>query len=162
MNADQIIEHYNMQKHPEGGAFLETYRSGDTLHPEGFAGERNISTGIYFLLKQGEFSAFHKIKSDEMWHFYLGEPLRILEIDLRGNLIETILGRDVLGGEKLQYTVKANHWFASIPNINSKFSFVGCTVSPGFDFQDFELATYKKLSDIYSSHAKIIKELTYE
>jgi predicted cupin superfamily sugar epimerase len=161
MNADEIIEHYKMEKHPEGGAFLETYRSNEKVQLNSFNGERNLSTGIYFLLKKDEFSAFHKIKSDELWHFYLGESLRIIEIDLDGKLKETILGRDILNGEKLQYTVPANHWFASIPNTNSDFSFVGCTVSPGFDFQDFELATYSNLSQIYPSHSEIIKELTY-
>jgi predicted cupin superfamily sugar epimerase len=162
MNADQLIAHYNMEKHPEGGAFLETYRSQEKVQLGSFSGERSLSTGIYFLLKQGEFSAFHKIKSDEMWHFYLGESLRIIEIDLDGKLTETILGRDILNGEKLQYTVAANHWFASIPNTNSKFSFVGCSVSPGFDFQDFELATNNKLSNLYPNHSERIKELTYE
>ena len=162
MNADQLIEHYKMEKHPEGGAFLETYRSSEKTHLNGFKGERNLSTGIYFLLKQGEFSAFHKIKSDEMWHFYLGESLRIIEIDLEGNLIETVLGRNIINGEKVQYTVAANHWFASIPNTNSKFSFVGCSVSPGFDFNDFELATSTKLSNLYPKHNELIKELTYE
>jgi predicted cupin superfamily sugar epimerase len=82
MNADEIIEHYKMEKHPEGGAFLETYRSNEKVQLNSFNGERNLSTGIYFLLKKDEFSAFHKIKSDELWHFYLGESLRIIEIDL--------------------------------------------------------------------------------
>ena len=160
MNANDLIEYFNMTKHPEGGAFLETYKCKENVKFPGFDSTRSYSTGIYFLLQQGEFSAFHKIKSDEMWHFYLGGALKIVEIDLQGNLIETILGRDILKGENLQYVVPANHWFASIPMSDTEFSFVGCTVSPGFDFKDFELASFEKLSSLYPSHSKIIKSLT--
>jgi predicted cupin superfamily sugar epimerase len=91
-------------------------------------------------LKEGDISHFHRIKSDETWHFYAGEELEIYEIDEEGNLIVT-----KLNGLSPQYTVKANRWFGSKPGKDSSFSFVGCTVSPGFDFIDFEIA---KKSDL--------------
>lgn len=161
MNANELINHFELVEHPEGGAFAETYRSIESTNFDNFEGPRHYSTGIYFLLQKGEFSAFHKIKSDEMWHFYLGDSLKIIEIDLEGNLKETILGRDIHKGEMLQYTVKANHWFASMPNNKSDFCFVGCTVSPGFDFKDFELASHSELSSIYPNHSELIKNFTY-
>ncbi len=126
-----------MQPHPEGGYFVETYRSNQTV--ETHNGWRSASTGIFFLLKMGQVSHFHRIKSDEMWHFYMGEPLLILEINENGELEKTILGPDVLNGQEIQHVVKANRWFASTPLEGSTFSFVGCTVAPGFDFVDFEM-----------------------
>jgi len=159
MNPDQLIQHYKMEKHPEGGAFLETYRSPLSATFEGFSGDRACSTGILFLLQQGEISAFHKIKSDEMWHFYLGEPLEVIEIDLTGRLIRTILGSDILQGQHLQYTVKAGHWFAS--HSLGKFSLVGCTVAPGFDFQDFVMAKRSQLVSEYPQHQEPITKFTY-
>ena len=140
---NELIKVYEMIEHPEGGYFKETYRS------EGSFEDRSHSTGIYFLLKEGQKSHFHRIKSDEMWHFYLGDPLLILEIDEEGKLIETVLGRDFQNGMKLQHVVRANRWFASTPYKGSEFSFVGCTVSPGFDFADFELAKRQEFAINY-------------
>jgi predicted cupin superfamily sugar epimerase len=133
----EIIKKFNMQAHPEGGHFTETYRSNELVEMPN--GSRNISTAIYFLLQDEEISHLHRIKSDEMWHFYLGEPLLIFEIDENGQYHETILGPNILEGQKVQYTVRAGRWFGSTPLNASTFSFVGCTVSPGFDFKDFEL-----------------------
>ena len=155
-----ILEHFHLTTHPEGGAYLETYRSHLSGTFYNFKDKRSASTGIYFLLKENEFSAFHRIKSDEMWHFYLGGPLEIIEIDLHGKVITTILGQDFTNGEKLQYVVSAGHWFASKPLKGSQFSFVGCTVAPGFDFKDFELAKRENLILNFPIHNDIISELT--
>lgn len=153
IKADQIIEQYQMQAHPEGGYFKETYRCEEIIN------NRNLSTAIYFLLKNGDKSHFHRIKSDELWHFYIGGPLKVVEIDLEGNLIETVLGKNILKGQVLQYCVKAGHWFGSTPLEKTEFSFVGCTVAPGFDFKDFELAKADELISQYPQHQSIIKEL---
>ncbi len=159
MRAEQIIQHLKMQKHPEGGAFVETYRSSLSAEFISFTGKRSSSTGIYFLLQQGEISAFHRIKSDEMWHFYHGDPLEVVEITPEGKIIRTTLGRDLISGESFQYTVKAGHWFAS--HSLGDFSLVGCTVAPGFDFQDFELAERGSLANAFPEHQELITKFTY-
>lgn len=153
---DKLIEHFNLEKHPEGGYFCESYRSQDYMEneslPENIIGRRNYATAIYFLLGEGDCSKFHRIKSDETWHFYLGGPLVIAEIDEDGQLIETILGQDFISGQKMQYTVKANRWFASYPMANTEFSFVGCSVAPGFDFRDFEIAQSSQLLEEFGEN----------
>ena len=153
-----IINKFEMTAHPEGGYYKETYRSS-TLIETNF-GKRPLSTGIYFLLKAGDVSHFHRIKSDEMWHFYGGDPLIVVEIDESGKLIETRLGTNILKGEVPQYVVKANRWFGSYPADNGRYSFVGCSVSFGFDFNDFELANRDCLENEYPQHKEIIKRLT--
>ena len=159
--AEQLIKKYSLQPHPEGGWYKQTYKSKEfipsTALPERFDGERVFSTAIYFLLERGNFSAFHRIKSDECWHFYAGDALNIYIIDITGELKVVTLGKD--DEQHFQYVVPANSWFASQPVAGSEFSFVGCTVAPGFEFDDFELADAKSLSLLYPQHASIIKEL---
>ena len=160
---NQLIQQYNLQKHPEGGWYAETYKSDELVQgaalPKRFNGDRSFSTAIYFLLEQGNFSAFHRIKSDECWHFYAGDPLHVYVIEQSGRLKTTILGNDFQNGQLFQYVVPANCWFASRPAPGSSHSFVGCTVSPGFEFEDFELADTGELSSLYPQHETIIKEL---
>lgn len=127
--------------------------------PERFGGNRSFSTAIYFLLEQGNFSAFHKIKSDECWHFYAGQTLEVYVIHHNGQLETIRLGSDIANGETFQYVVPAGCWFASRPAIHAEFCFVGCTVAPGFDFADFELAHTSELASIYPAHAETIKNL---
>ena len=163
VTAQQLINHYGLQPHPEGGWYKETYRSNEyilaTALPAGFDGNRVFSTAIYFLLEQNDFSAFHRIKSDECWHFYAGGPLLIYIIRQNGMLDIIKLGNDISKGEVFQYVVPANCWFASKPSVNSIFCFVGCTVSPGFDFADFELANGEVLSALYPMHKIVIGQL---
>jgi len=159
-----IIEHYAMQPHPEGGYYKETYRAAETISsgalPMRFAGARHFSTAIYFLLEQGNFSAFHRIKSDECWHFYAGGALLIYVLNENGSLQTVKLGDDVLKDETFQYVVPAGCWFASAPAQGTEFSFVGCTVSPGFDFEDFELAQKDVLQKQFPQHSELIARLT--
>lgn len=155
-----IKEFFKLQEHPEGGAYRENYRCKDEGEFKGMDRLRSISTGIYFLLNENEKSHFHRIKSDEMWHFYLGGPLEILEINEDGNLFRTIIGRDFLKNEKLQYVVKAGNWFAATPLKGSHYSFVGCTVAPGFDYKDFELATRDYLLKEFPQHQDTILHFT--
>jgi uncharacterized protein len=159
----QLIQQYHLQAHPEGGWYKEMYKSKEMIAlnalPEGFSGDRAFSTAIYFLLEAGNFSAFHRIKSDECWHFYTGDPLLVYVIQPDGKLDIIQLGSNFTNGQLFQFVVPANCWFASRPAPESRFSFVGCTVAPGFDFADFELADANELIKIYPVHAKIIQEL---
>jgi predicted cupin superfamily sugar epimerase len=162
-SAAQWVSLLTLSPHPEGGYFKETYRSAATVPAsalEGrFAGPRNVCTGIYYLLEQGDFSAFHRIKSDEMWHFYAGGALD-LHILHDGVYSFVKIGRDVEAGEHLQYVVPAGAWFASRPSAQSPFSLVGCTVSPGFDFADFEMARAADLLREYPHYADVVGTLT--
>jgi predicted cupin superfamily sugar epimerase len=163
--ASYWVGKYNLAAHPEGGFYAETYRSFENIAqkalPEGFGGDRSFSTGIYFLLEKHNFSAFHRIKSDEMWHFYQGEALEIFVIyPVSGKLDVIRLGDDPDKGETFQAVVPANTWFASRPASGSKYALVGCTVAPGFDFEDFEMADRETLRASFPQHAKLIEELT--
>jgi predicted cupin superfamily sugar epimerase len=137
--AEEYINQLHLQAHPEGGYFREIYRSPQEILFPGFEGNRNLSTSIYFLLKAGQRSALHRIKSDEIWYFHDGGPLDIIEIDENGKEITTRLGKNINDGEVLQHVVKANRWFGATLPEGSDFCLVGCQVSPGFDFKDFEL-----------------------
>ena len=161
--ANQLIQKYNLQPHPEGGWYKQTYKSKERIDadalPERFGAIRAFSTAIYFLLEKGNFSAFHRIKSDECWHFYKGDALDIYIIEQNGELKIISLGNDLEKGHSFQYVVPANCWFASRPAPESEYCFVGCTVSPGFEFEDLELADVTELSVMYPQHKSIIKEL---
>ncbi|SRR5579871_267997 len=164
-SADYWIAKLQMTKHPEGGAFREVYRSSLNIEkenlPGNFKGSRNVCTSIYFLLKRNEFSAFHRIASDELWHFYFGNALMIYEIEsLTGTLKTHKLGNNFENGEVFQTVIKAGNWFASAVNDNGEYALVGCTVAPGFDFADFELAERNKLIKDHPQHKDLIISLT--
>lgn len=160
---EQLVDFYQLEPHPEGGFYQETYRSKESISqqslPDRFKGERSFSTAIYFLLPAGHYSAFHRIKSDELWHFYAGEALHIYVIDEEGAFITINLGADILNGETMQAVVPAGCWFASRPVKSTGYCFVGCTVSPGFDFADFELARAEELTQIHPEHKELINSL---
>lgn len=162
--ASYWVEKYNMQSHPEGGYFAETYRSAESIQKESlparFGGDRSYATGIYFLLESHHFSAFHRIQSDEMWHFYTGNPLNVYYIDYQGDMRVIRLGNNPDNGEVFQAVVPAGVWFGSKPSEPSGYSLVGCSVAPGFDFADFELADRKALIDEFPQHQEIIELLT--
>jgi hypothetical protein len=164
ITASEIISRYGLQPHPEGGFYKETYRSPEFIlkeHlPRRFGGERRFSTAICFLLTADSFSAFHKIKSDELWHYYEGGSLllHILHINGRYELIR--MGKMITEGEVFQAMVPAGSWFAAECAQRSEFSFVGCTVSPGFEFADFELAAADELIKKYPAHTGLIRRLT--
>ncbi len=162
MGFEEYVEALELLPHPEGGWYREVYRSVDR-HPfgdGGFPSGRNYCTAIYFMISQGNFSAFHRIKSDETWHFYAGDALEVIEIDEVGNLKKTLVGNDITSGNVFQYTVPAGVWFASRVSEGGGFSLVGCTVAPGFDFRDFEMAKREKLSMDFPGLISIITELT--
>lgn len=160
------IDRLQLQPHPEGGFFRETYRAAlmlpKTSLPEAYGGDRAASTAIYFLLTGTAFSAFHRIRSDELWHFYDGSALTIHIIEPAGHYRGIRLGRDLDRGEAPQAVVPAGCWFgASIPGgISRDYALVGCTVAPGFDFADFEMGQQEELVAIYPQHRTIIEKLT--
>lgn len=160
---EQIIKQLSLLPHPEGGYYRETYRSIEEI-PEAcldskYIGKRNCSTCIYFLLTSDTFSAFHRINQDEIWHFYQGSPLNMYMISPAGELTEVLIGSDIVKGEVPQFVVPAGFWFAAKVIDENSYSLVGCTVSPGFDFRDFELADKKMLCEMFTEHEKIIKRL---
>ena len=163
-NAKSWIEKLGLQAHPEGGNYRQTYRAGLELAqqalPPQFAGPRAASTAIYFLLQRDEFSAFHRLRSDELWHFYLGGSLAVHVIEDEGRYSKINLGSDPEAGETLQAVVKAGCWFASQVLSGESFALVGCTVAPGFEFDDFELAKRQELVRRFPQHRELIERLT--
>ncbi len=157
------IKQLELEKHPEGGWFKETYRSSETIAvaglPARFDGDRSFCTSIYFLLSGDEFSALHRIKQDELWHFYAGTGLGVHVIDKAGHYTQKKLGSDLEQGESFQHVVEAGDWFgASVAQ--DGFALVGCTVAPGFDFADFEMPGRDYLLGLHPQHSDLIKRLT--
>jgi len=150
--------------HPEGGFYKEAYRSDEiiakTALPSRFKGNRCFSTSIYFLLESGSFSAFHRIKSEEIWHFYKGTSLTLYIITEDGTLTLMQLGDNIDDNEFLQIVIPRNTWFAAQVNAENSYTLVGCTVAPGFYFNDFELANCTKLCKEFPQHKELIKKLT--
>ncbi len=136
MTADAVIARLGLQPHPEGGWFTETFRD----NPDGGAhGERGHSTAIYFLLKQGEQSAWHRVRdAAEVWHHYAGDPLSLEIAEDGGAVEELVLGPYLEKGERPQHVVPAN-WWQRAKSLGA-WTLVGCTVAPGFDFAAFEMA----------------------
>ena len=159
-----IVKHLELLPHPEGGFYKESYRSsltiGEEVLPEGYQGNRNVSTAIYFLLTSDNFSAFHRIRQDEAWHFYKGSPISLHVITKNGVYEKHIIGSELELGQVPQYVVKGGDWFASEVSEPDSYALAGCTVSPGFDFADFEMADRQELSQKYPDHQHIIKRLT--
>jgi predicted cupin superfamily sugar epimerase len=158
------ISRLNLTKHPEGGYYRSTYASpvwiAQSALPPGFTGSRLASTAIYFLVDGSNFSAFHRLQSDEVWHFYAGSALAIHVIAPDGRASEIRLGGDPESGESFQGVVKAGCWFGARVKDRQSFALVGCTMAPGFDFEDFELATRAELTGLFPQHRDLIERLT--
>lgn len=160
-----LINALDLIPHPEGGYYKETYRSKELVStlelPDRFQGSRCFATSIYYLLVKESFSALHRIKSDETWHFYEGSPIEIVMISNHGKLTNQVLGNNWSKGHVPQFTVPALTWFGSRV-IEGEYGLAGCTVYPGFEFSDFEMADRKNLQDKFPLHSKLIEELTRE
>ena len=163
MTAQYWVSAFKMQPHPEGGYFAEMYRSAEVIPqsglPKRFSGPRSFGTAIYFLLESHHFSALHRIQSDEIWHFYAGGPLNVYIITPDGELSIIRLGNNPEQGEVFQAVVSAGCWFGSRPVPGTDYVLVGCTVAPGFDFADFELAKREEMRQLFPQHAGLISEL---
>ena len=159
------IDKLKLEPHPEGGYYRQTYKS-ELLIPRGslpdHSGPRAASTAIYFLIEGKNFSAFHRLRSDEMWHFYAGSPLLVHVIDRVGSYSSFLLGNDPDAGQLFQAVVPAGHWFGSHVADWTSWTLVGCTVAPGFDFADFELARREQMVAEYPQHRQRIERLTRE
>ncbi|MGA7838680.1 MAG: cupin domain-containing protein [Ignavibacteriaceae bacterium] len=162
--AKYYIDKLMMNKHPEGGYYNEIYRAGEIFEadvlPGRYSGSRVFSTSIYFLLSGQDVSTFHRLQSDEIWHFYDGCSVKIYIIDENEKVEKRILGTDLENGEVLQTVLPKNCWFGAELNDKSSFALIGCTVSPGFDFEDFELGDRGKLLKQYPQFKELIIRLT--
>jgi len=161
---ERLVGLYRMQPHPEGGFFKETYRSAGEIPasalPDTYGGPRAYSTAILYLLAGGRYSAFHRLKSDEMWHFYAGTGLELYLLQ-EGQPLRTIrMGQDPAGGTVFQALAPAGSWFAACVLDPDGYALVGCTVAPGFDYADFELARREDLIRRFPGEAELITRLT--
>jgi uncharacterized protein len=156
-DADYWKDRLGLLPHPEGGYYKVTYEAKDMVRHPRVPAERRASTGIYFLIDSPEnFSAFHRIQSDEMWHFYAGDELTVHVITPEGTYSPIRLGP----AHGFQAVVPAGCWFSSGVERAGAWALVGCTVAPGFDFADFELASRKGLTAMYPQHRDLIAQFT--
>ncbi|SAK64841.1 hypothetical protein AWB79_03158 [Caballeronia hypogeia] len=152
-----LIQRLKLEPHPEGGFFRETYRANGNVTREGEGALRSASTAIYFLLCDGAHSAWHRIRSDEVWHFYAGDPLDVHVLDAKGMLVTHRLGNALDHEDAVfQAVVKAGDWFAAVCRDANGAALVGCTVAPGFEFSEFELAAPGVLEARYPQHRELI------
>lgn len=161
MAVESLIQQLNLLPHPEGGFYRETYRATGLIPvAEGHENQaRSFSTAIYYLLPKGSKSKLHRIASDEVWHFYQGGPMTILQLGPKGQVVKTVLGSNLQAGEVLQHVVPAEWWFGGSPNAGTEFSLVGCTVAPGFDFEDLVFGDADALANGYPEAAADIRHL---
>jgi predicted cupin superfamily sugar epimerase len=164
-SASYWINTLGLKKHPEGGYYRETYRSDAIIDTcclgNSYEGSRAVSTAIFFLLVGKDFSALHRIKSDEIWHFYLGTSMALHIFCADEEYEKIILGTRPEKGESFQAIVRAGAWFGATLNDPSAYSLVGCTVAPGFDFRDFEMGRRDELIRLYPKYKTVIEMLTH-
>lgn len=164
MTATDWIQHLNLLPHPEGGYYKEIYRSAESIKkehlPDRFTGDRVFATSIYYLLEQGDFSAFHRIKQDEIWHHYDGGGLEVHIIKPSGEYLVKKVGKNITNGEAPQVIIEAGDIFGSRPIEGTDFALLGCGVAPGFDFDDFKINHRDGLLAKYPQHGAIILQLT--
>ena len=166
-SASYLIEKLHLKPNPEGGHYLQIYQDKLAIKKAGlsdkFDGDRCYSTAIYYLLDGKNFSSFHRIKSDEVWHYYTGNTsIKIYEIKVDGKLIIHNLGKNIEKGENFVCVVEKESWFGAelSDQSNDSFALVGCTVAPGFEYKDFEIATFEYLSENFPQYLETIKKLT--
>lgn len=159
-----IIDQLNLEAHPEGGYFKEEYRSEGTIHPGSdetvYPAGRNFATSIYYLLEGTDTSSFHRIRSDETWHFYTGSSATIHIIHPDSLYEARYLGPELSKGQSYQITIPGRSWFGVSVDKKDSFMLAGCTVAPGFDFKDFEMGDPYKLKQAFPEHTAIIDQLS--
>lgn len=163
-SAQYWIDQLGLARHPEGGYFASAYRSDEWLAaealPSRYDGRRQMGSSIYFLVTTEHFSAFHRLRTDEIWHFYTGSCLTLHLLHPDGSYEKKPLGPAFEAGERFQHVVKAGAWFAAEVAAPDAYALVGCTLAPGFDFADFELAQREVLTAQHPLHADRIASLT--
>jgi predicted cupin superfamily sugar epimerase len=164
MTADEVIRLLALQPHPvEGGFFRETYRATDILPQTvlpAHVGPRHVSTAIYYLLKPGHVSELHVLPGDELFHFYLGAPVRMLQLWPDGSGKEVVLGTELSLGQVPQLVVPAGVWQGTRLLGESGFALLGCTVAPGFDYADYRSGGRSELIAKWPRFAEEIARLT--
>ncbi|MBI9073538.1 MAG: cupin domain-containing protein [Melioribacteraceae bacterium] len=162
MDSKDIIKKLELTPHPEGGYYKEVYRSNNNtkLIINTLPVNRSLATSIYFLLEKDQFSSFHKLKSDELWYHHTGSYVRIHVIDKKGNYFHKDIGTDLEKNIEPQFIIEAESWFAAELTDKNSYSLLGCMVTPGFDFADFELAEKEKLTEQFPQHNEIIAKFT--
>jgi predicted cupin superfamily sugar epimerase len=165
MTPEELIAIFDLKPLPqEGGYYSESYRSSDTLLqsalPERYGRDKSASTCIYYMLTAGVFSAFHRLKTDEIYHFYLGDPVELVLLHLDGSLSSVLLGSNILYGQHLQYVVPKGVWQGSALVPGGNVALMGCTVAPGYDADDYEHGHWETLLRQYPAHHAIIMKLT--
>jgi len=159
LSAEEVISRLGLAPHPEGGFFRETFRANESVTAPFAEVTRAASTAIYFLLRAGEFSAFHSVRSDEVWHHYLGASLELHTVDRAGTHRRVELGPQLQHGQYPQWVVPAGTLQAARP-IGAGFSLCGCTVAPGFDFADFDMPARAQLVLRYPALSELFETLS--
>ena len=161
---EDIIKHFNLKPHPEGGYANLLYEDPDILDestlPPGYIGSRAVWNAIYYLLPKDSKCVFHRIRMSEMWNFYLGGPLELYDISPEGKLTKCILGHELEKGQQVAYIFPKGHWIGATPSMGSSFSFVSCVTAPGFKFSDWEVGSKTFLSQKHPHLINIINKLT--
>lgn len=164
MTADQIIKRLNLKPlEPEGGYYYQTYICNETITvdhlPKRYSNDKPFSTAIYYLLTPETRSVLHRLPSDEIYHFYLGDPVQMLLLYPNGNTNIIFLGPDIMSGQRVQVTVPAGVWQGSRLMEGGSFALMGTTVSPGYDTGDFQAADGEELKRLYPRHSSLIEDL---
>lgn len=158
------IDMLGLVAHPEGGFYRETYRSAEELPgeclPARYRRNRSMATAIHFLIRSGEPSRLHRLKSDELWHYHAGVALTLTIIDAAGEARQVRLGANAAAGERFQATIPAGSWFGAEVDGDDGYALVSCTVAPGFDFADFEMGERAALIETFPRHRTLIERLT--
>lgn len=163
--ADEIMDALQLiPLEPEGGYFKEVYRSDETIEksalPKRFLGNRTLSTSIYYMIRKGMKSTAHCLKADEIWHFYLGGPLTLIEITTDGKVKKTTMGNDLKNKQELQHVFRRGTVFGAHLNKGVEYALIGATVAPGFDYEDFEMPSREELLKRFPNAAEAIELLT--
>ena len=165
ISVDFIIKKYNLEPLPgEGGYYIQTYRANETIPksalPKRYENERAFGTAIYYLLTPDTFSALHRLPSDEIFHFYLGDPVIMLQLFPDGTSNTIRLGQNILKDHNLQVVVSQNTWQGTYLDNGGKFALLGTTMAPGFEFSDMELGDREYLTLRYPNRKALINRLT--
>lgn len=164
LSADEVIRILGLTRHQEGGLFAETYRSPIVIPehnmPAGYDGERSAATAIFYLLKPDAFSALHRVRGDEMFHFYLGDPVEMLHISADGSERCLVMGPDLALNMQVQVTVPGGTWQGARLRTGGRFALLGTTMSPGFDYRDFEMGSRDSLIASFPALADHIRAFT--
>ena len=166
MTAEEIIKKLNLIPHPaEGGFFVEYYRSEEMIKKEAlhsrYDGDRAFGTSIYFLLTKDTFSQIHRLKSDEIFHFYMGDPVEMLHLYPGDKSEKIIFGNDIFNNMKLQVIVPKNIWQGARLIDGGEFALMGTTVAPGFEFSDYEDGDRASLIRDFPEYKELITKLTH-